>query len=85
MTTIQVNCPLCEWHYEVKPLDPRIDVNTLAGVFGHGVVANIAINRQNEATEAALDAHLKTHTLVEWVRKVSSLETEIRLLKSAFA
>jgi hypothetical protein len=80
----RINCPLCDWHYDVPELDPRIDSNTLAGVFGHGIMANIAINRRNEETERKLNEHLSTHKLVEWAKKVSALETELRLMRAAF-
>lgn len=71
-----MNCPLCAWTYAAPPLDPRLNAGTLAGVFGPGVIAQIAANRQAEDTERALQAHLQGHTLVEWVQKVSALERE---------
>lgn len=80
---VRMNCPLCEWHYDIPPLPP-VTSDTLASVFGHGVMINIAINRQNEKTEEALNDHLKTHSLVEWVNKVCTLERELNLLKSTF-
>lgn len=83
MTPIQViSCPLCTWTYQVKPLDERLNANTLAGIFGPGVMLNVAINRQTDETERALSEHFKTHTVVEWVKKVSDQQREIDLLRA---
>lgn len=84
MPKTQIKCPLCDWRYDVPELDPRIDANTLAGVFGPGMMANAAINQRNQDTERKLKEHLETHKLVEWVEKVSALETELRLLRASF-
>lgn len=68
-----VACPLCAWRHEVKPLDPRLNASTLASVFGPGIMLQNAINQRATETERALEAHLKTHTLVEWVSEVTRL------------
>lgn len=80
----RIRCPLCEWHYDIPPLDPRIGPDTLAGVFGSGIMLQQAINDQNQRTERELHTHLSTHKLLEWVIKVSSLQTEIDRLKASF-
>lgn len=80
MNTMRVNCPLCEWHYDVPPVNA--DHNTLAGVFGHGIMFNHALNDQARKTEEQLQLHLGSHTLVEWVRKVTALENENRCLRA---
>lgn len=82
---IRIDCPLCDWHYEQPPLDPRLSDETLAGVFGPGIMLRAAINDQARTTETALRAHLSSHKLEEWVGKVTSLQTELRLLKASFS
>jgi hypothetical protein len=78
MTPITViPCLLCDWAYQVKPLDSRLNSDTLAGVFGPGIMLQTALNRQAEETERELEAHLKTHALVEWVKKVTAQQQEI--------
>lgn len=76
-----IKCPLCAWEHEMPPIKATAD--TLAGVFGHGVMMMAAFNERAHATERALNAHLSTHTLVEWVQKVSRLEHELAVLRSA--
>lgn len=75
-------CPLCTWTHEVKHLAPGLDENTLAGVFGKGVMLAIARNDRAEAAERALQAHFATHSTVEWVRRVTDLEHEGALLRA---
>lgn len=82
MSAIRITCPLCDWHYDVPPLDPRISANTLAGVFGLGIMASIAINRRNEETEVRLQEHLQIHKLHEWVSKITALQAELNQLKA---
>lgn len=78
-----IKCPLCEWALEQKPLDPRLNADTLAGVFGPGIALQTALNQRAQETERALETHLKTHTLVEWVKKVGDQQREIEQLRGA--
>jgi hypothetical protein len=71
-----LKCPICEWTHIVREV--RANNETLAGVFGFGVLAAIDANRVAEETEDALQKHLSGHTLIEWVARVSELEAQIR-------
>lgn len=84
MRITRLQCPVCDWQYLVPPLDAGLGAGTLAGVFGPGIMLNVAINQRNEASECALKAHLETHTLVEWVSKVTKLQAELDELRAAF-
>lgn len=68
-------CPLCTWSHEVPPVAPG--PGTLADVFGPGVMMMAAIAQRTQETEKALQAHLSSHQLVEWVQRVSQLEREL--------
>lgn len=81
--TATISCPLCAWVYELPPIDPRISSDTLAGVFGPGIMAQVSINTRMQDTERALEAHLKTHSLVEWVSKVTGLQRENETMRAA--
>lgn len=85
MAELHITCPLCSWKHEQPALDPRINESTLAGVFGPGIMLNVARNRRTEETERAFKEHLQTHTLAQWVGKVTALEHELALLKSLVA
>lgn len=76
-----INCPLCEWTYSVPPLDPRITPQTLAGVFGLGIFSQHAMNEHARRIEEVLAAHFATHTAIDWLTKVASLQLELALLK----
>lgn len=72
-----MKCPLCKWVFDQKPLDPRISADTLASVFGRGIMLQTALNKQADETERALADHFKTHTVVEWVKKVTDQQQQI--------
>lgn len=76
-----ISCPLCQWRYEIKPLDPRLNADTLASVFGPGIMFQTALNRQTEETEKALREHFSGHKIEEWVRKVTEQASEIERLR----
>lgn len=80
MSEIRIACPLCAWYHTVPPL--VADTGALASVFGPGVMAQHALNEHQQRIEEALDAHLKTHTTVEWVKKVTSLKERNDRLQS---
>lgn len=82
MSHIRINCPLCEWHYEPPPV--TASVNSLASVFGPGVMQAVAITQRMSETERRLQEHLSKHTLVEWVTKVARLQAELDKLKETF-
>lgn len=80
----RIKCPLCPWTYDVPPLtDQQRDPMLLAAVFGPGVMSQVALSQNARETEALLAQHLDTHTLVEWVRKVTELEREVARLTPA--
>lgn len=60
------------------------DPMALAGVFGPGVFAATALASREAKIERALEDHFATHTTVEWLKKVSSLEWELSKLKASF-
>ena len=78
----RMECPLCDWHYDVPPLPAGVGPDTLAGIFGPGIMFQHAINRRSEDTEKALRDHLQTHKLEEWVKKVSTLKHELMLARA---
>lgn len=74
-----IPCPikLCLWRYEIPPLDPRINSNTLAGVFGPYIMAQHAANEQTQNTERALEEHLATHKFVDWINAIQLLNLDV--------
>lgn len=79
-----LKCPLCDWQYELKPLHPDVGPDTLASVFGPGIMLQTALNQRTQDTERALEEHFKKHTTAEWLQKVSSLQWELDRLKETF-
>jgi hypothetical protein len=67
----RIDCPLCDWHMDAEP--PDVGAGMLAEVFGLGVMQAIAHNDHLQKVERDLQAHLNSHPLVEWVRKVAEL------------
>src|SRR6185312_11911398 len=74
-----IGCPLCDWQYGEKVVYVSPDV--LAGVFGTGVMQAVARQQRQQRIEDALDAHLRTHTHLQWLQKVMDLQTEIETLR----
>lgn len=72
-------CPICDWSH-TEPMND-IPADALAGVFGMGVMANIAIKRRNERIEEALSGHLKSHPVLDWVKKVVELQSQVERLQ----
>lgn len=70
-------CPVddCDWYLDEAPVDERLGMGTLADVFGFGVIAAHALNERARTVEAELNAHLDSHTVLEWVRTVERLRT----------
>ena len=85
MTTPTVRCPLCDWTYTVPPLSGGVDENTLAGVFGPGMLLLQAVNRRAADTEDQLSAHFNTHPLPDWLRKVTALQAQIETQQAELA
>ena len=83
--TTPIRCPLCDWTYTVPPLPAGVDENTLAGVFGPGVMLRSAINLRAADTEAQLSAHFDTHPLPDWLRKVTALQAQIETQQAELA
>jgi len=74
----RIDCPLCDWHLDAEP--PDVGFNALGDVFGLGVMQAVAYNQHQQKVERELNAHLGSHSLVEWVRKVAELSREIERL-----
>lgn len=76
---VEIACPIdiCPWTYTVPRLDPRINGDTLAGVFGPGIMAQHALNQQTQATEWALQEHFKTHKLTDWIMCIQRLKLNV--------
>lgn len=80
-----INCPLCPFSYEVRPLDPRVlDPMALAGVFGPGIMTQTALNQRAQDTERALREHFETHATAEWLAEVTRLGAEVARLRAAY-
>ena len=75
----RIDCPLCDWHLDADP--PVVAPATLAHVFGMGVMTAAAVAQHAGQVERDLRKHLETHSLVEWVRKVTELQGEVAALK----
>ena len=79
MNKTRIKCPLCEWIYDIKPVSLQAaDPMALASVFGPGVFSAHAFASQARDTEEALEKHFATHKTVEWVTKVSRLESALK-------
>ncbi|MGH2509068.1 MAG: hypothetical protein ACRDHZ_16945 [Ktedonobacteraceae bacterium] len=76
------NCPLCDWHHDEKrmPIHP----NALASVFGAGMMQTVGVQQKTWRVEQALKDHFATHTTVQWLDKVTSLQHELDVLKQSF-
>lgn len=70
-------CPLCDWTLAVPPVT-HVQEETLAGVFGHGVMHQHANNLRLQQIERELHDHLSQHSLVEWITKVRALEQQLQ-------
>ncbi len=74
------HCPCCSWVHDEPELKPEvIDPTTLAGQFGLGVFAAVAISQRNLRIEGALRRHFETHTPLDWIRKIGELEQLLSL------
>jgi hypothetical protein len=79
--TTVIHCPIdvCPWEHTVLPVDPRWGPGALASVFGEGIMQQHAINSRNQETERELEAHLKTHSVLEWVKCVQRLKAQLNI------
>jgi hypothetical protein len=70
-----IYCPLasCHWAHLAEPV--KATPETLAAVFGFGVMQVIEANERARAVEEALRDHLSSHPLEEWVREVTQLRS----------
>ena len=73
------DCPLCDWHADPEP--PGAWRRALAGILG---VAH-AVVRDEHGAGRDLEAHLSTHSLADWVRKVTELKDEVAMLRRELA
>ncbi|MEC3994022.1 hypothetical protein VSR01_10875 [Actinacidiphila sp. DG2A-62] len=82
-------CPLqCGWHHDVPPPHPAdVDWSAAEGVedvsAAIGLVARDAALRTAAVIEAALVAHLDTHTTLDFVTVIADLRAQIDALASA--
>lgn len=89
--TTVYNCPLpsCEWTFTQSPPDPFSPAGAIPVITGESLDeamarASMAILREwYGESEQALEAHLGTHTLVEWVAEISRLQEIIAKLPIA--
>jgi hypothetical protein len=67
-TGLFIRCPLsaCQWQHDDVPL--------VEGTFSDAWEALLA---QNVALEDVIRTHLETHTLLEWAREVTRLQTQL--------
>ena len=64
-------CPLCPWGHWQRPLTTEELIATYS-------LPAIEVEMQRTlAVESAVEAHLKTHTLLEWVQEVGRLRSEL--------
>lgn len=68
-----ISCPVldCTWSIDVTP--PATGDRVLAEIFGPGVMAAHHRNTVAADNERKADAHLKSHTVIEWVNTVTAL------------
>lgn len=73
-----IACPLdnCEWQHA----EPTVDVpgNALAGVFGFGVMANVAHVQRAQRVETALSKHFANHKTAHYLRTITRLRELLR-------
>lgn len=82
----RINCPLCVWFYDLPEIDPnRVSPHLHAVVFNRHENTESVIKEHQQKCEAVLDEHFKTHTLVEWVSKVSRQERMLADFQSKLA
>lgn len=67
-------CPLCDWHHDLRQGLPD-----LTGITGSSFddMIRASIVRQNGMVESILQAHLETHSMLEWVKEASRLRSEL--------
>lgn len=82
MSAVRINCPLCNWVMDAEA--PDVGPGAFAGIFGIGVMRAVALSEHFQATERQLREHLETHSLVEWVRKVTELEDLVAGMTAEF-
>lgn len=70
MTTV-IRCPVheCDWSLDTTP--PPTPDGALADVFGWGVVSATHRAQALRDNELKAEAHLKSHSMVEWVATVN--------------
>lgn len=74
------HCPCCSWAHEEPELKTEVtDPMSLAGVFGFGVFAAVAISQRNQRIEQTLADHFATHKPLDWIRRIVELEGQLRL------
>jgi hypothetical protein len=68
-----MKCPVleCEWELDTTP--PDTAPGALADVFGWGVVALHHRNTVATNNERKAEAHLQSHTVIEWMNTVNAL------------
>lgn len=74
----RIHCPIdvCPWSHDVLSLD-HVTEGTLASVFGVGVMMATAHAQREQAVERALETHLKSHSILDWVQCIQRLKLTI--------
>lgn len=76
LDTDVIKCPVdgCTWCMAVEKPDPRaLDDNCLASVFGVGVMAACARNEFADKIDRSLRAHVRSHSIDDWLRTVCGI------------
>lgn len=82
MTTLR--CPVldCDWTEDVPGPDPRAThPETLAEVFGHGVLAAATNATHSANIERSLEAHFAGHILADYVRTMEAQRGALAVLE----
>lgn len=78
-------CPLssCDWRHDVDPIEGATWAVKVGDALGVGLTGLIAshVHMRAAETERALEKHLRTHGLVEFVREIVELRAEVDRLE----
>jgi hypothetical protein len=72
-------CPLapeCGWTYAVAE-PPNVSEHHLENIFGRGIVKAAALHDMRVKTERALEEHMKSHKMIEYIEKIQALKKEL--------
>lgn len=75
----------CDWTFTQLPVDPGINRDTLAAVFGPGQMLLNAINDRSNTIERKLAEHYNRHSPVEFLTTITALERSCERFVAALA